>query len=233
MDDGTTWEAQCVLAYLRANASNILSVTYNSEKRINEGRLEVGRFENDLEQGYMFSLIYRSEQRNYVVYNDRSTTGLELFVFDQLTNDTPTKEDIWKAGGKVRPQPTKTFEWNEIIKCATYIQKDMEQWLQTRTKPLTIPEHIDAWEEETQMLSNVTEIVNNKHFLEIVNAKKEAVPYIVERIKEKPSNLMWALNLIYGKKISDKKGLTITEACKLWVDEIENQTKERQDCEEH
>ena len=132
MDDGATWEAQCVLAYLRANASNILSVTYNSKANLDRGTINVGRYEHGIEQGYVFSLIYKSEQRNEIVY-----------------------------------------------------------------------------------------------------AKKEAVPYIVERIKEKPSNLMWALNLIYGKKISDKKSLTITEACKLWVEEIEKQTKEQQDWEEH
>ena len=45
-----------------------------------------------------------------------------------------------------------------------------------------------------------------------------AVPFILEEIKRKPSNLVWALNAIFHKKIGT--GATVTEACKLWIAEF-------------
>ena len=46
---------------------------------------------------------------------------------------------------------------------------------------------------------------------------KRAVPFILEEISIKPSNLVWALNIIFKKKITNRANTTIEEACKLWV----------------
>lgn len=35
-----------------------------------------------------------------------------------------------------------------------------------------------------------------------------------------PSTLVWALNLIYNRKITDLPNITISEACNLWVKEL-------------
>ena len=51
----------------------------------------------------------------------------------------------------------------------------------------------------------------------------QAVPLIGQSIEAEPSMLVWALNMIFKGKISDKKDLTIEEACKLWVKELKRQ----------
>jgi len=45
---------------------------------------------------------------------------------------------------------------------------------------------------------------------------QSAVPFIVEEIDQRPSTLVWALNIIFNRKISDKN-INISEACRLWV----------------
>lgn len=80
--------------------------------------------------------------------------------------------------------------------------------------------HLNAWEQKTMFSSSVATIVNDEDFQAIVGMGIVAVPFIKEEIERKPSVLVWALNYIYGSKISDKPDLTITEACNLWIKAI-------------
>lgn len=80
--------------------------------------------------------------------------------------------------------------------------------------------HLQKWQEKTMFFSSVGDIVNNADFQAIVAMGEQAVPFIKEELIEKNSTLVWALNYIYGKKISNKPNLTISEACKLWIKEI-------------
>ena len=77
--------------------------------------------------------------------------------------------------------------------------------------------HLKAWESKTMFLSSVAAIVNDNDFQSIVKMGKVAVPFIKEELERKPSVLVWALNYIYGGKISQKEDLTITDACDLWI----------------
>lgn len=56
-----------------------------------------------------------------------------------------------------------------------------------------------------------------ENFQNIVKQGKIIVPYIIEEIKQHPSPLVWALNFIYNKTISNEGNITIEEACRLWV----------------
>lgn len=76
---------------------------------------------------------------------------------------------------------------------------------------------LESWQEETFFLSSAYDIVEQKDFKAIVAMGKTAVPFILNELENEPSNLVWALNLIFDRKISDKPKMTITEACKLWI----------------
>ena len=78
----------------------------------------------------------------------------------------------------------------------------------------------DSWREKTLFMSSASDIINNPAFREIVEMGMAAVPYIVSKIEREPSTLVWALNMIYGVKISNRPGVTVKEACKLWVRKI-------------
>lgn len=77
--------------------------------------------------------------------------------------------------------------------------------------------HLQRWEIDTMFSSSVSDIVNNEDFQAIVKMGTMAVPFIREEIAHKPSTLVWALNYIFERKISNRQNLTISEACKLWL----------------
>ena len=88
------------------------------------------------------------------------------------------------------------------------------------TQKFKLQLHLKAWEQKTMFSSSIATIVNDSDFQAIVNMGLIAVPFIKEELERKPSVLVWALNYIYGTKISDKPNLTISEACKLWINAI-------------
>jgi len=88
---------------------------------------------------------------------------------------------------------------------------------------LTFENLLASWKEETRFLSSIKGIIEQPDFQAIVAMGAKAVPFIGASIEAEPSTLVWALNLIFGTKITDKPDTTITEACRLWVKELKRQ----------
>ena len=78
-------------------------------------------------------------------------------------------------------------------------------------------DYYNSWMDNTFFLSSVKDIIEQNDFKAIVNMGTKAVPFIFEELEREPSNLVWALNMIYKKKITDKPNVTISDACKLWI----------------
>ena len=78
--------------------------------------------------------------------------------------------------------------------------------------------YLEQWQHDTRYLSSTAAITNHPAFNSIINMGGNAVPYILEEIERKPSNLVWALNAIFHKKIGN--GETVSQACKLWIAEL-------------
>ena len=76
------------------------------------------------------------------------------------------------------------------------------------------------WQKKTLFLSSTKAIIENADFQSIVAMGESAMPFIIEEIENKPSTLVWALNLICNRKITDNPNTTISDACKLWVKEL-------------
>ena len=80
--------------------------------------------------------------------------------------------------------------------------------------------HLTNWKGKTMFLSSTKSIIEDEDFKAIVAMGESAVPYIISEIANTPSTLVWALNFIFNKKITNNPDTTITEACKLWVKEL-------------
>lgn len=80
--------------------------------------------------------------------------------------------------------------------------------------------HLINWQNKTMFLSSTKAIVENEDFQAIVAMGYAAVPHILESIEKEPSTLVWALNFIYNRKISNNPNTTISDACKLWAKEL-------------
>lgn len=129
MNDGANWQAQAVLAYLRVTKNNAINKTWNEKFHKYDAEVCVGRYENCREQGYIFSVLYNGEQRNYAVYEHRNSDQLCVVVFNALTKNTPQKELVWDAMGDSKWNYTKAFGFGEIVSCGDYIVKDMKEFI--------------------------------------------------------------------------------------------------------
>jgi len=69
---------------------------------------------------------------------------------------------------------------------------------------------------ETLFSSSSDRFLENSNFKKITSFGYKIVPAILEEIRKKPSNIVWALNIITNQKIS-AKDTSIEEACQLWV----------------
>lgn len=74
-----------------------------------------------------------------------------------------------------------------------------------------------AWKEETYFYSSPSMITDNKNFQTIISMGNRAVPFILEELKKEPSPIVWALNFIYGKRISNNPHTSIIEASRMWI----------------
>jgi hypothetical protein len=77
---------------------------------------------------------------------------------------------------------------------------------------------LKEWQHDTRFVSSVKAVTSHPSFMQIVNMGGNAVPFILKEIERQPSNLVWALNAIFHKKIGN--GGTVTEACRLWIAEL-------------
>jgi len=85
---------------------------------------------------------------------------------------------------------------------------------------LKFQNHLVKWQNSVAFLSSTKSIIENPDFKVIISMGVTVVPFILEEIESKPSILVWALNLIYDRKITNNPNATISEACKLWVKEF-------------
>ena len=77
--------------------------------------------------------------------------------------------------------------------------------------------HLSAWEKKTKIYSFADQIVENEDFKSIVKLGPAVIPFIAQELSTKPSCLVWALNMIFEKKISNNETTTIAEASHLWL----------------
>jgi len=75
---------------------------------------------------------------------------------------------------------------------------------------------LSSWKANISYSSSPETVLNNPNFKEIVKLGKIAIPLILEEIATQPSVLVWALNLITGRRISENN-VSVSEASKLWV----------------
>jgi len=121
---------------------------------------------------------------------------------------------------------SQTFRYNDLNQNNIQIQDEstqnhLNESFESSYQELLIKvkfyEHLKKWEAKTKFLSSPNKIIEDKDFKEILKLGKPGIKYIIDELQEKPSFLVWALNILYGFKISDDPSTTIEDASKLWV----------------
>lgn len=104
LNDGANWQAQCVLSYVRSHLD--LPKSYN---------VEVGRYENCREQGYIFTLCKDYKQvLHLAVYEHRNMDSLIIKSFRGFFFNTPRAEDL---GMEDKWDYDKSFDYGNVLEC--------------------------------------------------------------------------------------------------------------------
>lgn len=142
LQDGANYQAQAVLALMRYRdvvvrgyaediAKNLSGKAYNNFKETaSQTHIEVGRFENCREQGYVFTLyIGYNQDKHYAVYEHRNSD--ELIVLCPLKKticlNTPTIGQMWTDENRSKYDYNKKFDLEDVVACADYICEDMKK----------------------------------------------------------------------------------------------------------
>lgn len=110
-------------------------------------------------------------------------------------------------------------DMNQIEDVQMYNHFDMSQksnYVDLSTK-LKFDMLYKQWKNETMLLSSPNQIIHHKNFQDIINLGRPVLKYIGEALDNEPSYLVWALNQIFGFKISNDPTLNISEASSKWV----------------
>ena len=145
----------------------------------------------------------------------------------QLTPIKQAFKPITIAAGMIAAVPTFAYSdidaYNNIInseKTMQYMQLVDARETDYFSAKFHFQLHLQRWEQKTKFQSSVYRIIGDEDFKAIVGMGEVATPLILAEIQQRPSTLVWALNFIYGKKISNNSNLTISEACRLWIKEL-------------
>ena len=91
--------------------------------------------------------------------------------------------------------------------------RDMD--LQASSDYSTFMSNLECWNAEN-ILSPISN-VENGYFKEIINMGYRAVPYIYKELKKGPTDLVYALDEIYGNPISKNGFMPLEKSCELWI----------------
>lgn len=142
LQDGANYQAQAVLALMRYRdvvvrgyaediAKSLSGKAYeNFKETANQTHIEVGRFENCREQGYVFTLyIGYNQDKHYAVYEHRNSDNLIVLcpLKKTICLNTPTIRQMWTDENRGKNDYNKRFSPEDVVACADYICEDMKK----------------------------------------------------------------------------------------------------------
>lgn len=134
LNDGANWQAQSVLGYLRSIKESIVDKTWSDSAKRYEALIYVGRYENCREQGYVFTISYKSKYKHYAVYEHRNSDNLIVLINEGFSMNTPSVDFMWEGHMNENGETTKwdydkDFGFGEIIQCGDFIAEDMKSFI--------------------------------------------------------------------------------------------------------
>jgi hypothetical protein len=80
--------------------------------------------------------------------------------------------------------------------------------------------YYEKWVKVIKYYSGFNLYFTDRNFQAIVRMKERATPFILEKVKEKPTFLVYALEEIYHKKLT-QNCRSLEEAGTIWIKELE------------
>lgn len=137
LNDGANWQAQAVLAAVRGNIYDLLSDTYDNDYYYRyHAKVEVGRYENCREQGYVFTLYYDDRQvKHYAVYEHRNSDQICILCQTGISMNTPNASFMF-GPDRGKYDVDKSFSSGQIMEAANWIIDDMKESIRPKVEKL-------------------------------------------------------------------------------------------------
>jgi len=125
LNDGSDWQSQAVMAYLRSTESYFLGCHFISDcnSLVQDYYLTVGRIDNCREQGHVYKLL--SNDRHTLCYfwvcQFRSTDNICVRFFTPIGSDIYTPSIMAGIPKKEDWYIDKSFECGQIVECGKFI----------------------------------------------------------------------------------------------------------------
>ena len=84
----------------------------------------------------------------------------------------------------------------------------------------TFKSNVESWNAANLLHSSSN--IDNVYFKEIVKMGKEAVPFIYEELKKGPTDLVYALDEIFGRPIKYNGFVSLKQSCDIWLSILQN-----------
>lgn len=79
----------------------------------------------------------------------------------------------------------------------------------------TFKSNFESW--NAANLLHASSNIDNVYFKQIVKMGKEAVPYIYDELKKGPTDLVYALDEIFGRPIKYNGFVSLKKSCDIWL----------------
>ena len=123
--DGADFQAQAVLAYLRQGDG--IEDSWSKEYKEYQADPQVNRWHNGREQGYVVSM--RSEgyvkQINIAFFEHRNSDSICVLVFEAMTINPPTLDNIPEGVYKDKYDLTKSFSYGQALEASDWIREQL------------------------------------------------------------------------------------------------------------
>ena len=134
LEDGAGTSARVVLMFLQGDIGTGMDVSYNEEYHRHEAEINIARWENCREQGYVVSLRTKdySKQLNIAWFEHRNNDNICAIEWEQCTTNSPTIDtaqfgNIYKDNYDV----SKSVRYDEYGVMADWIFHELENfWIQ-------------------------------------------------------------------------------------------------------
>lgn len=123
LNDGANYQAQAILTLLRGMMYEVTSIKVNDTSKV---YLEVGRYENCREQGYVVALCCEyTPLVYYCFFEHRNSDDICVIKFKDNSINTPSVDTIWKDK-KDKYDVDMSFGCNEVVNATEWIIDDMK-----------------------------------------------------------------------------------------------------------
>lgn len=128
MEDGANWQAQAVLAYMKANYEWAVDPSWDDERKAYDAEIFLYRYENCRENGYIFSLRFDDAQLNFAVFEAANSDDIFVLINNEVFFDTPNAS-VMRKTYKSKYDCDISFKVGHIVECGNYIVNEMRDFI--------------------------------------------------------------------------------------------------------